>query len=102
MSDTVKWSSYDFYVLPKESAWHAVGGVYIFTGKNAQGLWYPLYIGQAESLAARIPTHERWQEAARLGATHVHAMVVQQEANRDTIERELIAAYQPTLNEHHK
>jgi hypothetical protein len=29
-------------------------------------------------------------------------MVVQQEANRDTIERELIAAYQPTLNEHHK
>lgn len=102
MSETVKWGAHEFHVLTKESTWYAVAGVYIFTGKNAQGLWFPLYIGQAESLAERLPTHERWQKAAQLGATHVHAMVVPLAANRDTIEKELIAAYQPTLNEHHK
>jgi hypothetical protein len=34
----------------------------------------------------------------RLGATHVHALVVSQAAKRDEIERQLIATYQPPLN----
>ena len=58
----------------------------------------PLYVGQAESLAERLPTHERWPEAMRLGATHVHARVVLEAAMRDSIESQLIRSFQPRLN----
>lgn len=75
-----------------------VAGLYIFAGRNSANLWVALYVGQTDSFALRIPTHERWTEAARLGATHVHAMAESQAAMRDTIEAELIGAYQPRLN----
>ncbi len=83
-----------------DSTWNEVGGVYIFAGLNAQGLWRPHYIGKAESFSNRLPGHERWEEAVQLGATHVHAMVVQEEATRAAIERELISAWRPSLNTH--
>jgi excinuclease UvrABC nuclease subunit len=97
--DKVKWKSYEFEVYdPDNTKWNDVAGIYIFTGLNARGLWVPFYIGQAKSFADRIPNHANWSAAARLGATHVHAMVVPLAANRDKIEAELIEAYQPALN----
>ena len=98
MSDKVTWLTHEFSVHRHEDNWHAVAGLYIFSGKNSKGEWFPLYVGRAESLAERIPTHERWQEAARLGATHVHASVVPLEATRCLLEDQLIQAYQPVLN----
>ena len=50
------------------------------------------------SLAERLPTHEKWSAAVRLGATHVHAIVVPLATTRDLIERQLIQAFQPLLN----
>lgn len=96
----VKWSNHEFGVFgpPGTVAWNDVPGVYIFTGLNTSNRWVAIYIGKAESFSSRLPNHERWAEAARLGATHVHAMVVQQEANRDSIEKDLIQTFQPTLN----
>jgi predicted GIY-YIG superfamily endonuclease len=58
-----------------------------------------LYIGQTDSFRDRIPGHERWDEARRAGATHVHAMVVTNSSERDRIEAELIRHYQPKMNE---
>ena len=92
------WLNYEFEVYPQDTYWNAVGGVYIFCGLSQQNRWVPLYIGQAESLAARLPTHARWQEAARLGATHIHVRVVQARATRDAMEQELIQAYRPQLS----
>ncbi len=95
----IKWLNYEFGVYdPETTTWNDVGGIYIFTGLNPQGRWRAFYIGQAKSFQDRIPSHENWTAAARLGATHVHAMVVQQAATRDRIEAELIEAYQPVLN----
>lgn len=94
----VSWSGHQFEVCDKNANWKDVPGIYIFTGLNAAGLWRPFYIGQAASFSDRIPNHETWASAVRLGATHVHAMVVQQAATRDSIETQLIQAYQPTLN----
>ena len=95
----VKWSTYEFEVYyPGSVKWNNVAGIYIFTGLNEKGLWRPFYIGQAKNFQNRIPGHEGWPSAALLGATHVHALVVPQAANRDSIEAELIAAYQPVLN----
>ena len=91
-------NKYQFWVYDSAIAtWYDVAGIYIFAGLTPRG-WRPFYIGQAKSFQNRIPNHENWPEAARLGATHVHAMVVPLEANRDTIEAELIAACQPAIN----
>jgi hypothetical protein len=102
MSGTVNWSSYEFEVAHPTADWRNVGGVYIFSGLNRQGLWVATYIGETESFRDRVPGHERWAEAARLGATHVHARVVQQAATRERIEEELVRAYRPPLNSHYK
>ncbi len=101
MNHAVNWLTYAFGVYQKNTSWSARAGVYIFCGLNERGLWRPYYIGQADSFIVRLPNHERWAEAVRLGATHVHAMVVLPAATRDAVEKELIRAYSPTLNTHH-
>jgi excinuclease UvrABC nuclease subunit len=99
MTISVQWLSYDFTVYnPLMTTWNDVAGVYVFTGLDRIGRWIALYIGQADSLRTRLSRHEQWSPAVRLGATHVHAMVVPLQADRDRIERELIQAYRPTLN----
>ena len=98
MSNTVRWLTYDFTVYTPDTSWNDEAGVYMFTCLDYQGRWVPLYIGQADSFRNRIPSHEQWNQAVRLGATHIHAMVVPLAANRDRVERELIQAYQPRLN----
>jgi excinuclease UvrABC nuclease subunit len=99
MADTVVWAGkHQFSVHRHTDNWNAVAGIYMFCGINQEGQWSPLYIGQAESLSQRIPNHERWPEAAQLGATHIHALVVPHGATRTEVEAELIRAYQPRLN----
>ncbi len=72
-------------------------GGHIFAGLTAMQPWTAFYIGQAASLADRIPNHERWSEARRLGATRVHARVVRGEEVRGLLEQRLIGALQPPL-----
>jgi excinuclease UvrABC nuclease subunit len=98
MSDKVQWLSYEFTVYQQSVQWNNVGGIYIFAGLNQQNQWVPYYIGKADSFANRIPSHEQWDKARSLGATHVHARTVEQEAERDRIEPELIRKFQPRLN----
>lgn len=100
MSNNVTWAGHEFGIFNHSGQWSTVSGVYIFTGINAQNQWVPLYIGQASSFSERLPNHERWSEAQQLGATHVHAMVVSRQDDRDRIEQHLIQAYQPQLNTH--
>jgi hypothetical protein len=99
---TVNWLGVPFQVGLQGANWNAVGGVYIFALLNRYEQWVPLYIGQAQSFKDRIPNHEVWLEAARLGATHVHARVEPLKANRDRLEQALIGAYQPALNVQHR
>jgi hypothetical protein len=101
MSQKVTWSTHAFDVLNYNANWSNHAGIYIFCGVTSENYWRAYYIGQAVSFANRIPNHERWAEAVRAGATHVHAMVVQQAASRDAIEQELIRLCRPQLNTHH-
>jgi predicted GIY-YIG superfamily endonuclease len=97
------WTGHDFVVFQYNSTtWNNVAGIYIFAGANQQNAWVPVYIGQCDSFQNRIPSHEKWDKAQSLGATHVHAMVVSKQADRDVIEKALIQAYQPPLNIQHK
>jgi len=94
----VVWSGYEFGVYDPDTNWADVAGLYIFAGVNARNQWVPFYIGQTTSFQDRIPNHENWSEAVRLGATHVHARVESQAATRDRIEAMLIRTFQPALN----
>jgi predicted GIY-YIG superfamily endonuclease len=101
--DRVTWiGNHQFSVHRYTDTWNEVADVYIFCGPNQQNQWFALYVGQAESLAARIPGHERWREAAQLGATHVHALVVHEAAARDNLEAVLVRTFQPRLNSQHR
>jgi excinuclease UvrABC nuclease subunit len=99
MSGKVAWAeNVEFAVCSPMASFNNVGGIYIFAGVNQANQWVPHYIGQASSLAERLSDRERWPEAQRLGATHIHAKVVQQQRDRDTLEALLIQMYQPSLN----
>ncbi len=101
-NNTVRWSNYEFTVYGPNTTWNDVAGLYIFAGLNANNQWVALYIGQTVSFQDRPGNHDRWDEAARLGATHVHAMVVPLQANRDAIEELLIGNHAPRLNTQHR
>ncbi len=98
MNNTVEWSGYLFHVCDYEGLWKNVGGIYLFTGLSLWSWKYPLYIGKAKNFHERMSGHEKWALAVALGATHVHALVVDSEFQRMLIEHHLIQAYDPPLN----
>lgn len=79
------------------SDWNKVAGLYIFASLH-NNRWNALYVGQTDDFSSRLPNHERLGEAIRKGATHIHAVGVQQVATRDRLERALIQHLQPPLN----
>lgn len=101
MADIVNWNGNNFTIYTEDTTWNDVGGVYIFSGARNNS-WVALYIGLTESFQNRHPNHERWEEAKRNGATHIHAMVVRDAATREVIEKALIGHFQPPLNTHHR
>ena len=99
---TVTWSGHEFTVCEHGADWSAASGLYIFAGSltDETGIdrWKAFYVGQCQSFADRIPTHEKWLEALLLGATHVHALAMEQPEVRTVLERTLIEICQPPLN----
>ena len=100
------WFGHKFTILPHDSTWHDVPGVYIFASyqqlASGSRRWSAIYVGETASFAARIPNHEAWLAARSLGASDVHAMVVQGADQRRAIEEYLIAKCQPQLNTQHR
>lgn len=87
----------DFTIYSQNAGWNKVGGLYIFAYSDGQ-YWNALYIGQTDDFSSRMPSHDRLDEAVRKGATHIHAVVVPQVANRDKWEQMLIQYHQPPMN----
>lgn len=99
---TCNWNGYDFTIYDPSTTWNDVAGVYIFAGVAPNKNWNAYYVGICDSFKTRLPNHERWDEAVQLGATHIHAMPVPLQADRERIEKELIAWAQPPLNTQHR
>ena len=99
---TAQWGDFTFHVYSFDTDWSEVGGLYVFAGrvKTPLGLfrWQALYLGQTQDFAGYLPTHRKWLEAVQLGATHVHAMRMDDPDLRDAAEEELIQVYKPPLN----
>jgi excinuclease UvrABC nuclease subunit len=78
-------------------------GNYLFAKPLGNGKVQILYIGQADDLSRRLSTHDRWEEAKRLGATQVYAHTKQGgEAARCAEEKDLIQRWNPPLNTQHR
>lgn len=97
MTQTCNWLTHSFYVYPHNTSWNDVAGIYIFCSV-VNNRWLAHYIGQASSFSDRLSNHERFREALMLGMTHIHALTVPAQADRDRIEKALIQSYQPRLN----
>lgn len=108
--DYVDWpgflGTYRYWRLPypfDPKAIKRLPGNYMMVAATDQGL-RPVYIGRSDdSLAARIPYHERMDDAIAAGAIYVYAAVntTCDRARRDE-EIDLIARWQPVLNVQHR
>lgn len=95
---------YLYFPADLSQPWKKEGGNYLFCSWNGQA-WVIQYVGECQSFTTRMPpNHERWDEAARdYGATQIfgHLTPTGEDA-RKREERDLIAAYNPPMNIHHR
>jgi len=104
---TAKGSSgrlYEFRIYTLGTEFKRLAGVYLFSHQLSNGNWFVAYVGSAEDFDARVgaglSSHHKIREAKKLGATHVGVLVVSgPKADRLAIERDLIDALKPPLNE---
>ena len=92
---------YEYFIYPLPFTFNRnQDGNYIYSRKNDQGKWVPIYIGEGD-LADRIgDEHHQAACIKRRGATHVHAHLNPDEKDRTAEEADLLAnytnAYKPT------
>lgn len=88
-------------IYDKNDGWRNVPGLYIFA-KRYGDYWQAIYIGQTDNFNDRLPHHGMLNDAVRMGATHIHAVIVESSYQRDAWEKALIQIYQPPLNTQHR
>lgn len=73
--------------------------VYCFArpGHGGRG-WIPLFLSRTGNLAKRLASHEQWEEAQLLGATHVLVCQHDERDAREYVEADLSAALKPIMN----
>lgn len=98
MVHVIRWAGYDFNLYGSNETFPSASGVYIFAGVNARGNWTAYYVGQTENFSDRLHWHEKWEEALRLGATHIHLYFEPTYSTRIDIEAAVIEATRPILN----
>jgi hypothetical protein len=105
MVDTVRWTGvsgygYDYEVIQWGTPLANIPGNYILCGVTPENYWNPLYIGEAEDLGNRCcGAHEKWPEATRLGAIHIHAHRHDNKQSRLAEETDLRKAFTTPLND---
>jgi excinuclease UvrABC nuclease subunit len=93
---------YKFYVYELGTSFKKVGGVYAITkrtssqGSNSHSV---IYIGKTDDLSERFDNHHKQDCVDKNGANRICVRQVESEADRDSIEKDLIKNYQPKCNE---
>jgi hypothetical protein len=95
--------SYEFEVYPLNTTFNAVGAVYVFTKRtvdaSGRGTHALIYIGQTDSLADRIPNHEKLPCIRQYGANCICVHRDETEPSRLEKETDLRAAFRTPCNE---
>ncbi|MBA2125069.1 hypothetical protein DLM45_02360 [Hyphomicrobium methylovorum] len=96
-------ASYRYWFVDMSKPFNRVAANYVFAKQLPNGNFSPLYFGETGDLSSRMPTHEVWSQAIRLGATHALAHSTQGgEQARRAEESDLIARWNPPLNTHYR
>ena len=96
-------TKYTYNAYKHPTTWNDVPANYMFASPRVGGKWTVYYIGQCDSCQCRLAAHERWEEARKLGATHILAHTNRGgEEARKREERDLILSHDPPLNVQHK
>jgi hypothetical protein len=91
-------AKYTYYVYPRHpSINEGQDGNYIYTKKNRDGLWVPVYIGEGDLSKRARTDHHRIQCIDSKGATHVHLHLSARREDRVAEERDLLANYMNAL-----
>ena len=94
---------YAFEAYALDTTFNAVGAVYIFTrrlvDRAGKGTHTLLYIGQTDSLADRIPNHEKWPCVNSNGANCICVHCDGNEQSRLKKEADLLAANSTPCND---
>ena len=101
MNDPVQWDqwTFDVFDIDADIHWGHTGGVYIFAARDWSMGWYAIYIGQTGSFRNQLARgHTHYNDAIRAGATHIHVYAYEDAPQRITMERRLIAKFDPVLN----
>ncbi len=93
-------TTYTFECYSPETTFNKVGAVYAFLNRQPSILTgpIPLYVGIAQDFATRFSGHERWQEAMTQGANCVAGLVNASALYRESVEKDIIKAYNPVMN----
>lgn len=103
---TILWpgksgEKYKYWIHLIGTEFKDISGNYIFAKETSPGKWWPVYIGQTNSLSTRLSHHEKEACAKNNGATHIHAHTSGNEATRLAEEKDLIVNWTPVCNEQH-
>lgn len=90
-----------FDLYSPNSGWNDVPAVYIFAQKQGETIYVP-YVGETDSLKNRLSNHERWPEAAKMGANRIGVLIENNPTTRAMWEQTLIKRLQPPMNTQHK
>lgn len=89
-----------FNVHAPGGAFAAAPGVYVFARPAGGGRgWAPVFLSRTANLSARLARHERWAEAAALGATRVLVHQRDERDVREFVEADLLKTMNPALND---
>ena len=82
-----------------EDAFAAAPAVYAFARPGCGGKgWVILFVSRTANLQGRLKTHERWEEARLLGATHILVHEREERDVREYVEADLVGCLKPVLN----
>ncbi len=97
-----KTRSYNFEVYSLDTTFNTVGAVYIFTKRtvdsSGKDTYTSIYIGQTDSLADRIPNHEKWSCIKRSNSNCICIHRDENEQSRLKKEADLIAVNDTPCN----
>ncbi len=104
MADPINWpgksgKKYRYWIYSMETLWKSEPGNYIFAKKTSSGKWTPVYMGETDNLANRLPDHEKLPCVRRNGGTHIHTHTNSGGASvRRAEEADLLANFDPPCN----
>lgn len=97
-SPTCKWiggsdTRYTYYIHELPVSFQEAYGNYIYSKRNSEDRWVPIYIGEGE-LSDRVSSgHHRAECIQEKGATHVHVHTTSSKDKGEAEEQDLLGNY---------